>query len=285
MLTLAKLLLKRLFPRLFLRLRVRKLLAGRVDLDLHFLAHLKKYLLDSSETSHFASYLSSRHSAIDVGACGGEYSCVMASYFERVLSVEPTSAMASKLRLALPDNCEVIECALGRVCEEVNLKIPKIADDSMHALATVANHDFDCSNIGTVDIVKVRQMTIDKLASERSLTPSLIKIDVEGYEGEVLLGSRETIQKYRPILMIEIEKRHNRNFLEIFRLLSSYEYVAFHFHGEKLQASGPHVVDESYDYLKSEKVSGMAEVIAFRAASKYINNFLFLPNDVKTRPV
>src|SRR5215472_7403604 len=169
MLTLAKHLVKRLFPRLFLRLRVKKLLAHRVDPDMYFLANLKKYLSDSHETRDFASYISSKNTAIDVGACGGEYSCIMEGYFKRVLSVEPTSEMASRLRVSLPLHCEVTECALGKTCGEVNLRIPKIANDSMHALATVANHDFDFSNIGTVDIVKVKQTTIDKLASERNL--------------------------------------------------------------------------------------------------------------------
>jgi FkbM family methyltransferase len=279
MLTLAKHLVKRLFPRLFLRLRAKKLLAHRVDPDMCFLANLKKYLSDSQETRRFVSYISSRNSAIDVGACGGEYSYIMAGYFERILSVEPTPEMASKLRVSLPPNCEVIESALGKECREVNLRIPKIANDSMHALATLANHDFAFSNIGTVDIVKVKQTTIDTLASERNLRPSFIKIDVEGYEGEVLFGSKRIIERCRPILMIEIEKRHNKNFGEIFTLLNSYGYLAFHFRGGKLQLSGPGVVDESYDYLKGENVSGMEGVIASRASEKYINNFLFLPKD------
>ena len=159
MLTLAKRLVKKLFPRLFLRLRVRKLLAHRVDPDMYFLASLKNYLSDSHETRRFVSYISGNNSAIDVGACGGEYSYIMAGYFQRVLSVEPTSEMVTKLRVALPSNCEVIQCALGKVCGEVNLRIPQIANDKMHALATLANHDFDFSNIATVDIVKVKQST------------------------------------------------------------------------------------------------------------------------------
>ena len=279
MLTLIKHLVKRLFPGLFLRLRVRKLLAHRVDPDMYLLANLKKYLSGSHETRRFVSYISGNNSAIDVGACGGEYSYIMAGYFQRVLSVEPTSEMTKKLRVSLPSNCEVIQCALGKVCGEVNLRIPQIANDKMHALATLANHDFDFSNIGTVDIVKVTQSTIDTLASERNLRPSFIKIDVEGYEGEVLFGSRETIERCRPILMVEIEKRHNKNFGEIFILLTTYGYTPFHVRAGKLERSGPHVVDESYDYLKGENVSGMAGVIASRASENYINNFLFLPKD------
>jgi FkbM family methyltransferase len=279
MLTLAKHLVRKRFPRLFLRLRVRKLLAYRTDPDMYFLANLKNYLSGSNETEHFVSYISSKNTAIDVGACGGEYSCIIANYFKQVVSVEPTSEMASRLRVSLPSNCEVLECALGKESTEVNLRIPKIADDSMHALATVANHDFDFSKVDRIDIVKVTQTTIDKLASERRLRPSFIKIDVEGYEGDVLFGARETIETCRPILMIEIEKRHNKNFLPIFKLLDSYGYVPFHSRGEKLEISGPTVVDESYDYLRGGKVSGMAEVIAIRATEKYINNFLFLPQN------
>jgi len=273
----AKQLVKGLFPRLFLRLRVMKLLAHRIDPDMYFLANLKKYLSDTDETRHFASYISNTNAAIDVGACGGEFSYIMARCFKQVLSVEPTSDMASRLRASLPSNCEVIECALGKVCGEVDLRIPKIGDSSMHALATIADHDFDFSNIGTVDIVKVKQTTIDKLASERSLKPSFIKIDVEGYEGEVLFGAGKIIKSWRPILMIEIEKRHNKKFGEIFTFLNSYGYVPYHFRGEKLQLSDTSVVDESYDYLIGENVSGMVAVIASRASENYINNFLFLP--------
>jgi FkbM family methyltransferase len=277
MLMLVKRLVKRLFPRLFLRLRVKKLLAHRVDPDMNFLANLKKYLSDSHETRHFVSYISSKNTAIDVGACGGEYSSIMADYFNQVLSVEPTLEMASRLRASLPPNCEVIECAVGKECGEVNLRIPQIGNVSMHALATIANHDFEISNIGTVDIAKVKQTTIDKLVTRRNLRPSFIKIDVEGYEGAVLSGSTATIELCRPVLMIEIEKRHNKNFREIFTLLNSYGYVPYHFRSERLQLSDSSVVDESYDYLIGESVSGMAGVIASRASEKYINNFLFLP--------
>ena len=36
-----------------------------------------------------------------------------------------------------------------------------------------------------------------------------IKIDTEGFEDKVIAGARKTITEYRPILMVEIEKRHN----------------------------------------------------------------------------
>lgn len=275
---LAKRLVKELFPRFFLRMRVKKLLAGTVDPDMCFLASLREFLLASPETNRFASFLSGQETAIDVGACGGEYAYIMAQYFKKVLSIEPTPEMAARLRSSLPTNCEVLECAMGKSPGSVILRVPKVGDARMHALSTVANHDFAFSDVGEVDSVKVRQTTIDELMNERNVRPVFIKIDVEGYEGEVLLGAVATIESCRPMFLIEIEKRHNKGFREIFSLLNSYGYTPFHLEDGQLRRSTPDQVDASYDWLIRENVSGMAGVIASRASGKYINNFLFLPH-------
>lgn len=274
-----KTLIKNVFPKSVLRWRAREVITSRIDPDLHLLANMRKYLSELQGAEKFIDYFSKTRIGIDVGACGGEYSCVMATIFGRVLSIEPTFDMAAVLRNSLPNNCEVIECALGETPGEVPLRVPVISGRRLHALSTVSDHPFAFSNIGMVDITKVKQATLDKLVSDRNLRPSFIKIDVEGYEGEVLSGSMATIELCRPILMIEIEKRHNKKFREIFTSLNSYQYVPYHFRSEQLQLSGPNVVDESYEYLIGESVSGMAEVIASRGSGKYINNFLFLPRD------
>lgn len=272
-----KQLVKDRFPQLVLRIRVKKLLAGRVDPDMVFLANLREILSASPEVAGFVSYLTKQNTAIDVGGCGGEYACVMAGMFKEVLSIEPTPEMAAKLRVSLPANCQVLECALGRVTGEVNLRIPRVGGHRAHALSTVANHDFAFSDIGVVDTVKVKQTTIDELVKEKSLKSVFIKIDVEGYEGEVLQGAMDTIELLRPIFLIEIEKRHNEKFQELFSLLTSRGYTPYHCRGGKLEPSGVAIVDASYDGLIADGISGMAEVIASRAAEKYINNFLFLP--------
>ena len=43
-----------------------------------------------------------------------------------------------------------------------------------------------------------------------------IKIDVEGFELNVVKGLKNSIKKYKPLLLIEIEKRHNPNFKKNF---------------------------------------------------------------------
>ncbi len=50
------------------------------------------------------------------------------------------------------------------------------------------------------------KVTVETLDSLNLPAPHFIKIDVEGYEWEVLQGAKETIAKYRPICFIEIAK-------------------------------------------------------------------------------
>lgn len=51
----------------------------------------------------------------------------------------------------------------------------------------------------TVDV-----MTLDNFISKNKFIPDILKVDIEGAEYDFLLGSRETIKKYKPILYIEL---------------------------------------------------------------------------------
>ncbi len=63
--------------------------------------------------------------------------------------------------------------------------------------------------------------TLDFLVKQQNIRPALIKIDVEGFEERVLKGAVETIQKYRPHMMIECnEKALQRSGTSISRLTS-----------------------------------------------------------------
>jgi len=46
--------------------------------------------------------------------------------------------------------------------------------------------------------------TIDHVCATEGLRPAIIKIDVEGFEPEVLAGARETLRRIRPVVCLEL---------------------------------------------------------------------------------
>ena len=51
---------------------------------------------------------------------------------------------------------------------------------------------------------------------------SVIKIDVEGMEYKVLLGAKNLIEKYKPVIIVEI---FDQNLIKTNELMTSYNYT------------------------------------------------------------
>jgi FkbM family methyltransferase len=64
---------------------------------------------------------------------------------------------------------------------------------------------------------------LDTWATEQSVTPQLIKIDIEGAESLALAGAAETLATRVPLLMVEV----TRNPADVWRILSELGYVLF----------------------------------------------------------
>jgi FkbM family methyltransferase len=79
-----------------------------------------------------------------------------------------------------------------------------------------------------IEKITIRVETLDSFC----LQPDFIKIDVEGFEYQVLLGSENTISKYRPILLIEGVAKEDRVHLkmkdwgyEVFKFIDNQFYL------------------------------------------------------------
>ena len=62
----------------------------------------------------------------------------------------------------------------------------------------------------------------------------MIKIDVEGHENKVIEGSSKLLMEKKVVLVIEIEKRHNENYLNLIKRLNKKGFTAFYVNKNKL---------------------------------------------------
>jgi FkbM family methyltransferase len=142
---------------------------------------------------------------IDAGANIGCHACPMAirvAPHGRVLAIEPVGRLADRLeancRLNGIDNVVVSQFAVSSGAGWRPLVVP-------HAVATnQGNASFHRTPSSSSDIVEVETTTIDALVAEVGLSDlRLIKTDLEGEDFAALLGARETLKRWRPILAFE----------------------------------------------------------------------------------
>lgn len=82
----------------------------------------------------------------------------------------------------------------------------------------------DAANLDiSIEEMEVELISLDKFCDQEDLAPDLIKIDVEGYELEVLRGMLNVLKTKRPMIMIEVQADHSA----IFELLANAGYRMF----------------------------------------------------------
>jgi FkbM family methyltransferase len=143
--------------------------------------------------------------AVDVGANVGLYSVLIAKLISgRVLAIEPTR-QAFEL---LTRNLERNDVGTKVICDQA------VASDSRgETFITVCIGREEYSTVGSpheaadgveTEQQRVRAVTIDDECERLGLIPGFIKIDVEGFEYQVLKGALNTLRKHRPVLLIEV---------------------------------------------------------------------------------
>jgi FkbM family methyltransferase len=71
--------------------------------------------------------------------------------------------------------------------------------------------------------------------------PKFIKIDVEGFDLEVIKGMKDTIQKFNPILLVEFNKN---NFFKIKKLLNNYNAWVYYYEKNKFKIFEKKMIDK-----------------------------------------
>ncbi|MBW8330068.1 MAG: FkbM family methyltransferase [Thiobacillus sp.] len=191
-----------------------------VDANLFFGGHMRVVLpevvsrviytygfFDAEVTYLVSRYIKPGDTVLDVGAHFG-YVSVLSSHLVgdagRVYSFEPTPSTFAVLSENAKSRANITALNLGAGKENSSLDI---ADYGLQYCAW--NTMADESRMPTVlagvkaNKVKVNVVKLDDYLAEKGIAPSFIKIDAENFEADVIAGLANTIQKARPIVLME----------------------------------------------------------------------------------
>ena len=153
--------------------------------------------------------------AIDIGANVGFFSVLFGKTLgsnSRVLSVEPTPGALKNLKSNLErngiGNSIVFEGALSKETGELEFN-QVVGHEEYSSIQNIAHQNA----LGfETETIKVKCETLDSLVEKHGLQPGFIKMDVEGAEWEVIQGAKETLEKYKPSILTELDDQLLRGF-------------------------------------------------------------------------
>ncbi len=178
--------------------------SGRLDHDQNMLPLLKEFIKNGDVV-------------LDIGAFIGDHTI----YYSKlvgdngsVIAFEPNrdSFFCLEHNLKAYKNVELINSAIGKEYGFVR---------TVDVLGNIGMNFLIPDNLGGIVIYSLNQMEIDRI--------DFIKIDVEGFELDVLIGGKETINKFKPTMLIEINdatlSRQGISRNDIFAWLQENNYI------------------------------------------------------------
>ena len=197
--------------------------------------------------------------SIDIGSNAGHFTNMLSKISKRVYSFEPINHLfESQKYLFKNSNVTNYKIALGSRKQNKKFYIPY-------------NNEPEASLIKRKNskVTKVFVNKGDNIIKKAKI--SFVKIDVEGTEMNVLKGLKKIIKQNFPLFLIEIEKRHNKDFLSVFRFLDKYKYKIYYLDKKKMKLI-------NLEINKLKKFLKKNQVFSELGSEKYINNFFFKRN-------
>lgn len=213
----------------------------------------------------FRRTISERDTVLDIGANIGAHTLTFASavgQLGRVLAFEPNPIVRQQLEanIALNNmaNVCVYNFALGAEKEVLPLSVPK-------------SNSVEFSNMGLAslvaletphDVIQVEVRLLDDVVLELGLTRiDMIKIDVQGYEFQVLAGAKRSLDRFSPVVIFEWEpwawEKAGKNLEDLTEMLGSLGY-----HIYELTENGYYL----FAVADISEVASGAELVAIKPA-------------------
>lgn len=201
-------------------------------------AYKYKYKNDKGGIAYIIAAVEKGQTVLDIGAHKAGYLYFMLKQVGpagRVFAFEPQSKLFQYIKhmkgLFRWENVSIEHLALSDAAGLATLYIPankKSKTSSPGATIAVLK---ESSGIAATE--KVITETLDAYCTRNNIQPSFLKVDVEGNELRIFQGGIDTLKKFRPKILVEIEERHvgKEKVLETFMFMESLGYKGQVIHG------------------------------------------------------
>jgi FkbM family methyltransferase len=178
-------------------------------------------------------FIKKSSTVIDIGANIGLYTCSYSQYFKDLnLNIFAVEAVKSNYSLLLENikinkfnNIKAHHIALGKEEGTLELNLP-----SADFVGNVVGGNIEKNSLGFTHKESIKMITLDQFASENNITEcDFIKIDIEGAEYFTFLGGTGFINKTRPVIQAEYNKRWSNNIgvslVDYFKFFTDIKYT------------------------------------------------------------
>jgi FkbM family methyltransferase len=175
---------------------------GRLDV----LYHMKRELQTGERELALVPFLANRaRISVDAGANKGIWTEMMRRYSAHVHAFEPNPKLFRFLRRGVGRGVSCHALALSDATGLAELKVPCGSKGYSNQGASLSAVKIGNGNFRFLEVATTRLDDLD-LGDV-----GFIKIDVEGHEMAVIDGASETLRRYRPPLIVEIEGKAHAN--------------------------------------------------------------------------
>ncbi len=158
---------------------------------------------------------------LDVGLNVGQHALYMCDGFERVLGFEPYPPLALTAKSRFSDNnidnVEVFVFGLGDKDAKLAYNPPR---SDNHGVGFFDRGTTDASDGTMLEVKNGDNFIKNKMNENERVT--LVKIDVEGMEREVITGLKVTLSKHRPIVFFEYSDETKSHYTNLDDFLSDF---------------------------------------------------------------
>ena len=221
-------------------------------------------------SEYLSGILTEKDVVYDIGANIGYYAIMDARKAGHVVAVEPIPKNCVNLvrNFELNDltNYELHQCALG----------DKNGEETFYVNAASNWSSFIKPTYGKVIAeIKVPVMTLDSLVEKTGREPTFIRMDVEGYEYNVIDGAKKTLER-NPDLRLFIEMHPTMDWLNRFEMLTYLRDKGYEIQKLFLEP-------ESWNFRSMNLLNWLGDKFGFPGYGEHTTSYAELDNMLKNK--